>query len=371
MALVTGCKGFWNALPSNGGGGTASGVFYVLNSSKEQVAGFSFATNATSATAVTGGSVTLAAAPLSIAIDPKGSYLYVGTGGGIVVYSIGSGGVLNALNNGDVISSNLPTAMAVDGTGAWLLESIGGSGLLSAIPVSSGLVDTTRSVQTVTLPHTSLNGIAVSPANSTSPYVFAAMGIYGIAAIPFTASATTTTPFGTVSNPITPKNTGGADVAVAVDPTNPLVYVAETVVFTTGTNTGGLRVFTIGSTKVTEVSGSPYQSGGTGPSAILPTGNFVYVANLAGSIDEYPITDTAGAYSLGTNIGTATAGDNTVGLAEDGTGKYVLAVNSGGSPDVSVFTFDTTTSGKLDTFASVTTGSDPVQASAIVAVPPS
>ena len=144
-----------------------------------------------------------------------------------------------------------------------------------------------------------------------------------------------------------------------------------------GTQPGGLRVFSIGSNSLTEVSGSPYSTGGTGPSAILPTadGSFVYVANKAvsgsstGNISGYPVNLSGGKYSLGTVINTIAAGTSTAGLAEDNTKTYVLAINSGGSPDLNNYTFDATTSGKLDAGATAATGTDPVTATAIVAVP--
>lgn len=378
--LLSGCKGFWNPPTGGGGGGggSASGVFYVMNTAKSQVAGFAFTSGSTTPKAITNGSATLGAQPLAIAMAPGGGFLYVSTGGGIFAYSIGSGGVLTLLNNNQALSADLPTAMAVDGSGTWLVESIGGSAVLNAIPISSstGILDSARTVQTVSLPNSILTGIAASPASSASPYVFVAMGAGGTAVIPFT-SGSTSNPFGTVGVINALHNKTGGATAVAVDPTNRLLYVAETTAFTSGTQTGGLRVFTIGaSSKMTEVSGSPYQSGGTGPSAILPTadGSFVYVANTAvsgittGNITGYPVTSSGGTYSLGTLINTIAAGTDTAGLAEDSTGTYVLAVNSGG-PDLSVYTFDTTTSGKLDAAATVATGSDPVQAKAILAVP--
>jgi hypothetical protein len=279
------------------------------------------------------------------------------------------------LNNSQAISTDLPTSMSVDGTGTWLIESISGSGFVSAIPIvtSTGLVDSARSVQTVNLPSVILTQIAASPASATNPYVFVAMGASGTEIIPFTASSTGN-PFGGASN-IAPKSTVGGDTAVAVDPGDHLLYIGETAAVT-GTQTGGLRVFTIGANNsMTEVTGSPYATGGTGPSAIVPTTNYVYVANKAvsgatvGNITGYPVSSTGGAYSLGTLINTVNAGSTTVGLAEDSSGTYLIAVNSGGSPDLSVFTFDTTTQGKLDAGWTGASGTDPVQATAIVAVP--
>jgi hypothetical protein len=198
------------------------------------------------------------------------------------------------------------------------------------------------------------------------------MGTGGTAVIPFTV--TNTNPFGSVSV-IKPKNTttGGA-TAVAVDVSRPLLYVGETVAVS-GSNPGGLRVFTIGTnSSMTELSGSPYTSGGIGPAAILPTTNYIYVANKTvsgsstGNIAGFAITTTGTVYSL-TSVSTVSAGVSTVGLAEDSTGTYILAVNSSGSPDLNVYTFDSTTAGKLDSYTTASTGSDPTQPVAVAAVP--
>ncbi len=87
------------------------------------------------------------------------------------------------------------------------------------------------------------------------------MGTTGTAIIPFNASASGN-PFGTVKF-FAPKNTTGGDTTVAVDLSRPLLYVGETVAIT-GSNPGGVRVFTIGTntTPLTEITGSPYASGG-------------------------------------------------------------------------------------------------------------
>jgi 6-phosphogluconolactonase (cycloisomerase 2 family) len=379
-ALLAGCKGFWNP-PSTTGGGTASGVFYVMNEAQAQVAGFSFPTGSTTPTAVSGSSTTFETTPLAMAMAPGGAFLYVSTNGGIFAFSIGTGGALTVLNTNTAISADPATAMAVDGSGDWLLESIGGSGVLTAFPISSstGVEDTTRTAYPVTLPNVALNGIATSPVNSTSPYVFVAMGVGGTEAILFNATSTAT-PFGTLSNIKAINQTVGGASTLAVDPSNRLLYVGEIAALTTGTQTGGLRVFTIGATSISEVTGSPYPTAGTGPSAILPSldGSYVYVANKAvggsttGNVTGYPINVSGAAYSLGTLINTITTGTSTMGLAEDSTGTYVLAVNasnSNSSPDLATFTFDATTLGKLDVGATAATGTDPAGATAIVAVP--
>ncbi len=379
--ILSGCKGFWDVQSGSGGGGngSASGVFYVLNQKTAQIAGFSIAASSTSLTAISGSPYSLGAVvPFTMAISPNGGFLYVSSAAGIYVYSVDSStGALTILSSGAVISSDPAFSMVVDPTGSWLLETVSGVNTVNAIPLDSttGLVLTGASEQTVALPAgaTAVQQITTTRSGATNPYVFVAMGTTGTAVIPFNASSSGN-PFGTVKY-FAPKNNPAGDTAIAVDLSRPLLYVGETNAVT-GSNPGGLRVFTIGTnaTPLTEVTGSPYNSGGIGPSAILPTTNYVYVANKSvsasnnGNITGFAITLTGTAYSL-TSVSSIATGVNTLGLAEDNTGTYVLAVNQSGTPDLSAFTFDTTTAGKLDAYATAATGSDPVQAVSIVAFP--
>lgn len=375
-ALLTGCKGFWDPVSNSGGGGTASGVFYVLNQASKQVAGFSITASSSTPTAVTGSPWSPGATPLAMAIAPSGTFLYVSTTSGIYLYDVGSGGALTLANNNQVISQDPATSMVVDPTGQWLVEVIAGSGNLNAVPLSTsdGTFNSTLSEKTVALPVTTAQQVAISPANLSSPYVFVAMGSGGTAVSPFTAG--NTNPFGNIST-IKVLNTSGGANTVGVDPTNRLLYVGETVAVSGSSNsgqTGGLRVFTIGSTSIDEISGSPYPTAGTGPSAILPTASYVYVANKAvsgsssGNITGFSITTSGTTYSL-TTVNTVASGVSTVGLAEDSSSTYLLAASSGGSPDLYTYTFDATTPGKLVAGTKTATGTDPVQAIAVVAVP--
>jgi 6-phosphogluconolactonase len=384
MVLLGGCKGFWDATTTTTGGGTgtfpASGVFYVLNAETKQVAGYQFAANSSGPTAVTGGLQTVGALPYTMAVSPAGSFLYVSTVAGIYVYSVGSGGALTIANGGAVISQDAAFAMKVDASGTWLVEVVSGQGTVNAVPVSasSGLFDSTRAEKSVALPTFTISQLAMSPASSANPYVFVAMGSGGTAVVPFTATntASNTNPFGTVSL-INLINTAGGANAVAVDPANRLLYVGETVAVS-GTQTGGLRVFTIGAASViNEITGSPYPTAGLGPSAIMAGTLDVYVANKAvsgstdGNVTAFSLTSTGTStttFAL-TTINTLPAGINTTALGADSTATYLLAANSGGSFDLTTFTFDATTAGKLVAAANVTTGTDPVQAVSVVGLP--
>jgi DNA-binding beta-propeller fold protein YncE len=176
-------------------------------------------------------------------------------------------------------------------------------------------------------------------------------------------------PLGTGSNPLRPHNTSaGAAISVAIDPQSRLLYVGETAAFSSASNSGALRVFTINGASLTELGySSPYAPAGTGPHAILPTsdGKYVYVASwetgAPGVITGYSVT-TSALTAVGTTVDTGT---EPVGLAEDSTDSYVLAVSSTGTT-FDAYTFDASTAGQLDSSLTGTGATSPI---AIVAVP--
>jgi 6-phosphogluconolactonase (cycloisomerase 2 family) len=382
VSLLAGCKGFWNPPSSSGGGGTGAtgSVFYVLNQQTSQMAAYSIVTG--TLTPLTGSPYALASGPYAIAVAPNNAFLYVSTATGIYLYSIGTGGVPALASSTPIASDTAAYALQVDSTDSWLLEA-SGVGYLYAIPISptNGTVLATAMEQHVALSSNSPQKMAISPDNK---YVFVAMGNAGTAVVPFTAANADPLPT-TISTVIGVKGTGGAAVSVAVDPsaTPRLFYIGEVAVTSGTSNTGGLRAFNYSSlsSTLTEVSGSPYASGGLAPYSILPTpystspGAYIYVANRSvsnsttGNISGFALTSTGTTYTLTVLTTTAAAGTYPVSLAQDATGNYVLVVDSGGGPDLEAYTFDATTAGKLDSAFTSSTGTDPVSAIAIAAAP--
>jgi 6-phosphogluconolactonase (cycloisomerase 2 family) len=95
------------------------------------------------------------------------------------------------------------------------------------------------------------------------------------------------------------------------------------------------------------------------------TGAFLYVANkTASNISGFSLGINGGLTALASSP--FTAGTTPIAMTLDQTGKYLAVVSTGGSPDLRIFSFDATTGGKLDTVASATTGTDPVNAIAVV-----
>jgi 6-phosphogluconolactonase (cycloisomerase 2 family) len=350
-----------------------SGNFYVLNQTTNQIVALHIVSGqVTSLGAISSPTVD----PLAIAVAPNGKFLYVSTTTGIYLYTINTNGSLTLGNGGSTITSEQAITMQVDSTNSWLVEAASGTNQLYAINVNSSgtsiglpVSGTSKQLFTPGLSAITPVQLVISPGDSSSCascYVFVAMGPGGTEAIHFNPS--NTNPFGTSGNPGV-VNTLSADNAVAVDPTNRLLYIGETDDITTGTQSGGLRVFTIGNTGITSIA-APYATGGTGPTAIQPSadGNYVYVANGAvsgsstGNITSFSVTTTAL-----TSIGTIAAGPSgKLGLAEDSTHSYLLAVDVAGTPDLQAYTMS---SGTLASALTSTTGSDPVGAVAIAAAP--
>ena len=374
---LAGCvKDFWQTTPAactSNCTTVSSGVFYVLNSNAGQagIAGYSIVSG--TLTALTGSPYSLPAGPHAIAVAPNNSFLYVGTQSGIYLYAIGAGGALKLASTTPVFTDFAAASMQVDATGSWLVEA-SGAGYLYAIPISPSTGLAAGTVQQISLAGIAPRQLAISPDNTN---VMVALGGSGTEVIPFAAFSANPLPT-SVSAPIAVKSAGGAAVSVAVDPHNQILFIGETA-GVSGTNNGVLRAFlysSLGGTPA-EVTGSPYASGGLTPVSILPaaSGAYVYVANATvsnsstGSIAEFALTVSGTAYSLTALSSTASTGVTPAALAEDSTGSVVLLVNSGGGPDLDVYSFDTTTPGKLDPALTAATGTDPVGALAIAAAP--
>jgi len=371
--LLAGCSNFWDAPTTTTTTTTklSSGYFYVLNQSTKQIAAYSIVSG--TLTQVSGSPYTLSGAPYSIAIAPNGNFLYVGTAAGIFLYSVGSGGGLTLANSSNVVSQDVANTMQVDSTNSWLVEAGPNLAELIAIPISPSTGQPTSTTEQITqLPAATIQQLAISPDNA---HVFVALGSSGTEDITFAAA--NSTPFGSIAN-LAVKNSAGAALSVAVDPSNRLLYIGETAA-TSGSNSGGLRVLNYNT--LTELSGSPFASGGLAPYAITPTrygstaGSYVYVTNRTvsgsstGSIAGFSIATSGTTYSLTALSSTVSAGTTPLALTQDSTGNFMLVVNSGGSPDLGAYIFDTTTAGKLDSALTGSTGTDPVLASAIAAKP--
>jgi hypothetical protein len=157
-------------------------------------------------------------------------------------------------------------------------------------------------------------------------------------------------------------------VAVDRGTTPRLFYIGETLGNSAGTS-GGLRAFSYSALPaLSEIASPKIASGGLSPTHILPvaTPDYVYVADGAGTITGFAVTGSSPTTYTLTTGNTVTAGAQPAGMAVDSTGSYVFEVGSSGSPYFEAYTFDSGTTGLLDSQVTSTAAATSI---AIVAAP--
>lgn len=356
---TAGCSGFFVPVcqetnSCGGGGGTYSSYAYVANANIGTIEGFPIPTAAF--TTLTGTSYSLGVIPVALAATPTGTFLYVATGSGVFLYTIGTNGALT-LSNSSASALN-PTSITVDPSGNWLFMVTSSTSALFEyqINTSTGALTLVAPTSGTPLDSGTPTQVYVTP---NDQYVYVGLGTGGTDGFAFNSST------GALSGQLhlAPRPvTGASDNVIAADNNSAYLFVGET--------GSGIRAFTIGTGgSLKEVTGSPFSTQ-LGPKSIVvdPTNTYVYVANSTGNV----ITG----YTLGTS-GTLTplssspftAGTGPIAMSLDSTGTYLFVASNGGSPDLEVFSFDSTTGGKLDPVTSVATGTDPAGAVALSVVP--
>jgi 6-phosphogluconolactonase (cycloisomerase 2 family) len=356
-ATLVGCGNFFVPPDSSsggggGGGGTSTSRVYVMNATAGSntttgsIAGFTIANGAL--TPVPNSPMAVQFQPLAAVVSPNNSFLYVAGPSSINVYAINSDGSLSALSNGVVISV---ASLDISPDGQWLF----GLDLQQSnldefqIDASSGGLSALTPQPLPVLAGTNVpQMVKVSP---TGNLVFCALGTGGDRV--FTLDTTSGTL--TYANQALQLNSAStSDNALATDSTGTYLYIARS-----GTN-GGIAVYTIGGGGVlTAIGGSPFAAGNRPFSIALDkTGKYLYAANRTdGTISGYTI----GAGSALTAISgfPITSGQQVNSLGADSSGTYLLAGANGGNPDLSMYSFDATTPGKLDLATSTATDTDP------------
>jgi 6-phosphogluconolactonase (cycloisomerase 2 family) len=351
--LLAGCGDFFTKSSSGGGGTTVASYTYVATQTGVLS---SYSVSSTGALATLSGSpYQLATAPISaLAITPSNTFLYAAVPG-IGVYGLGlngTTGVGTLINTNALVQDVSPSALTVDPSGKFLLVAGLANGVAAvgeyAINSDGTLVEVTGSPVSITFPtgtdttNLSVQNIAVAP---NSGYVFVTLGQLGMAPLPFNTSG------GLSANTqiINPKATSGIanqDLGLAVNAGSTVLFVGETNV--------GVRVFTIGSSTFTEISGSPFTAGGQPRSITLDgTGDYLYVANASdNTISGYSVLS-SGTLTALTGSPFSSVGTQPFALALDQSKTFLFSANLG-SPSVQLFSFDSTTAGKLDPGATAT-----------------
>jgi 6-phosphogluconolactonase len=357
--LLAGCGDFFTK-SSSGGGGTTVGSYTYVGTQTGVLVGYSVSSTGALAT-LSGSPNQFATAPVvALAVTPSNTVLYAGVAG-IGVYGLGinsSTGVTTLINTNALVQDVAPSALTVDPSGKFLLVAglangvaavgeyaINSDGTLSEVTGSPVWITFVAGTDTSNL---SVQNIAVAP---NSSYVFVTLGQLGVVPMPFNTSGS----LSANTQIIGPKATSGIanqDLGLAVNSTSSALFVGETNV--------GVRVFTIGTSSFTEISGSPFAAGGQPRSIIFDgTGGYLYAANTTdNSISGYSVL-ASGALTALSGSPFSSVGTQPFALALDQSKKFLFAADLGGNPDVQLFSFDSTTAGKLDPGATATNAAQP------------
>jgi 6-phosphogluconolactonase len=369
LPIAVGCAGFFPDTSTTSGGTTVTNTgnyAYVASSyasgstAAYTLSGFSVGTG--TLTALSGFPIALPFPPTATVINPSNTILYVAGLGVIYGYTISSTGALTSIaSNGNValVNANV-VSMDISPDGQWLFALDSNGQTVDEFQIQSGgvLSSVTGASYAVT------NGGTVVPSsirvsqNASSPWVAISLGTGGDILYSFTTSTGAITQ----ATQVNPPTASSADQALAFDAAGATLYVARS-----GTD-GGLIPYTISANgSLTAVSGAPYALG-SGPSSIVidATGKYIYVGNK--------VSSTISGFSIGTGaVLTAlagspyTSGAEVSSLGRDNSGAYILATALGGSPDVQMYSFSSTTAGMLTASGTASTG-DPYEPAGAVAV---
>lgn len=354
LPFMAGCAGFFPPIPGGGGGGGSTGNYvYVANAGSRSVSGFSIGAN--KLTRVPNSPLPLTYSPVAMAITPSNSFLYVAGGANIHLYSINKDGSLTAPASGSTVAIANVVSLDVSPDGKWLFGLDGTQQLLDIFAINTstgGLTASSPASYSAPVSQWVPSMVRISP---NGALIFAALGAAGDQVFTFD----TATGLATVG-PRLNLTTISGDNGLAIDSNTARLYIARTGVG------AGVAVYTIGTGgQLTPVAGSPFASGTRTLSVVLSKdGANVYAANLGDStISGYAI----GAGGALTPLAGSpyTSGQQVTALGVDSSGKYLLAAANGGSPDLTMYGYDATTPGKLDSVTSASTDTAPANAVAV------
>jgi 6-phosphogluconolactonase len=362
VPAFTGCTGFFPPVNNSGGGGTGAtgNQVYVLNLTTKSLSGFLVGTGTLKA--VNNSPIVLDSPPLAAVVTPNNAFLYVAGQASISLYLINSDGSLSAPSTGAVQVPVTATSLAISPDGQWLIGLDNFTQQLDIYQINAttgALTASSGSPAAYSIPSGSgtwqPSMVQVSPDGTL---IFAALGTAGDAVFTFN----TTTGLATSSQHLPNVNVSTGDYGLAVDPKTAYLYIARS-----GTN-GGVGVYIIGSGgTLNSVTGSPFAAGsGTFSVTLDSTGTYIYAANRTdGTISGYTIvagTTPAGLTLTPLSGSPYASGVSVQSIGIDRTGKYLLAAAVGGGPDLTMYSFDITTPGKLDPATSIATDTDPAGA---------
>jgi 6-phosphogluconolactonase len=263
--------------------------------------------------------------PVSLAITPDKNFLYTAnlTSNTVSGYTVNhTNGVLTPVGQALAPTpvGTQPISVGVDSSGHFLFVLNQGNGTAGSSSISIFAIDTTRGILTPTAGTPAVpdnpQSMLVSPA---SPIVYVVAGspstisVYGIGA----NGGLTASPASNFTGPAASNIT-----SITVDPKGQFMYATDL-----GNNNVISLSIAAGTSALTPVAGSPFTAG-TGPNAVAvdPSGALVYVSNK-GSNDVSAFNSKAGVLTQVTGSPYTTQGSGTVA----GTAPGFLTVDANGT----------------------------------------
>ena len=360
LPALTGCAGFFvNSTTSSSTTATSGDYIYVANQTTDTLSAYSVGSSAL--TLISGSPISLVSGltPSSVAVSRANTFVFVGGAGAIECFSIGTGGVLKLVNSAAASASAKFVSLATSPDGQWLLalDSLTQTLYTFGINASTGAL----TLNQTTAYSASGAGSVVPTSVAVAPnggYVIAALGTGGDAI--FTFNTTTGIPTQAAKLAVV---SGFSDNAVTIDANSAFVYFARG---GTTTGTSGVASYSLASggalTAVQTLAAS-----GNAPYAVLldSTGAYAYTANrFDGTVSGYSVSGGTLTALAGSPY---SAGSLATALVRDNSAKYVIAAAFGGSSDLTLYSFDALTTGKLDAVATQASGTDPAGAIALAA----
>ncbi len=370
-SLLSGCAGFFDVPkagtpggpPVGGGPGTTPSTFgdyvYVVNFTAATLTGF--LVGGTTLTGLAGAPYALPAniLPSSVIVTRQNTFVYVGGTPGIACYLIGAGGALSLQTGGGASALANFVSLDVSPDGQWLfgLDTLTQIVYVYAINPSSGLLTLASQTPYAAPPNSgtiSPRAVRISP---NGGLVAVALGFGGDVLFTFNTATGVLTAATLLTEPA-----GFSDNAVTFDGQSAFAYFAR--VGTAGVS--GVAAYGV-TTAGGLTGGQALAPSGGAPSAVVldSTGTYLYAANRGdGTITAYTVANGVLTMLPG---GPFSNGGSLTALALDNTGKHVVAVASGGPADVTSYSFDPQTPGKLLSVATAASGPPPAGSVAIAA----
>lgn len=358
---LSGCPGFFT--PRTDTGTTTGSKFaYVANFQSATAGSISiFSINAStgaltsSGSAVSTGSTSASNGPAAL-VTVLNKFLYSANDGGTVsAFTIdATTGALTPIAGSPFPAGTNPNSIVADPTGKFLYVGDSGSKDITGYSINPTTGVLTQTSLTPAGSNSTTAGPAVGLAmHPMGKFLYVAMDTSGIAIF----SVDPTTGNLTFVATVAPQTTGAMIQSIAIEKTGSFAYAADGVSaveeFSINTSTGALTL----------IAGSPVPAGSV-PIVLTAdiAGAHVYVANqTSNNVFSYGILTTGALSQI--SGGTIAAGSSPSSIAMEPSGKFVYVTNFNGSPDISIFSVDS--SGKLALAGSQSSGVSTANAASI------